>query len=67
MNKILLWLYSYLPFRISKYIAMYDCPHSEPLHFHHDGCPSCYFDYCNGCGEQLPVCYCEEERNYESN
>jgi len=21
---------------------MYNCPHSEPLHFHHDGCPSCY-------------------------
>jgi len=18
------------------------CPHGEPLHFHHDGCPSCY-------------------------
>jgi hypothetical protein len=17
------------------------CPHGEPLHFHHDGCPSC--------------------------
>ena len=42
MTNILLWLYSYLPFRMGKYIAMYDCPHSEPLHFHHDGCPSCY-------------------------
>lgn len=20
------------------------CPHGEPLHFHHDGCPACYFD-----------------------
>ncbi len=19
-----------------------DCPHGEPLHYHHDGCPSCY-------------------------
>lgn len=19
------------------------CPHAEPLHFHHDGCPSCFF------------------------
>ena len=18
-----------------------ECPHSEPLHWHHDGCPSC--------------------------
>ena len=20
------------------------CPHGEPLHFHHDGCPACYED-----------------------
>lgn len=20
------------------------CPHGEPLHFHHDGCPACSFD-----------------------
>lgn len=20
------------------------CPHGEPLHFHHDGCPSCTLD-----------------------
>jgi hypothetical protein len=20
------------------------CPHGEPLHFHHDGCPACYQD-----------------------
>lgn len=19
-----------------------DCPHGDPLHYHHDGCPSCY-------------------------
>lgn len=19
-----------------------DCPHREPLHYHHDGCPACY-------------------------
>ena len=18
------------------------CPHAEPLHYHHDGCPACY-------------------------
>lgn len=18
-----------------------DCPHAEPLHYHHDGCPAC--------------------------
>lgn len=22
-----------------------DCPHGEPLHYHHDGCPACYEDY----------------------
>lgn len=21
-----------------------DCPHSEPLHYHHDGCPCCCFE-----------------------
>src|SRR5579859_6049679 len=21
--------------------AIRDCPHGEPLHYHHDGCPSC--------------------------
>jgi hypothetical protein len=21
-----------------------ECPHGEPLHFHHDGCPACVFD-----------------------
>lgn len=21
-----------------------DCPHREPLHYHHDGCPACAFD-----------------------
>lgn len=20
-----------------------DCPHKDPLHYHHDGCPSCEF------------------------
>jgi hypothetical protein len=24
--------------------GMRDCPHEEPLHYHHDGCPACYFD-----------------------
>jgi hypothetical protein len=22
--------------------AVRDCPHKEPLHYHHDGCPACY-------------------------
>lgn len=22
--------------------AKFVCPHKEPLHFHHDGCPSCF-------------------------
>lgn len=21
-----------------------DCPHGEPLHYHHDGCPACSCD-----------------------
>jgi hypothetical protein len=21
-----------------------DCPHKEPLHYHHDGCPVCSFE-----------------------
>lgn len=21
-----------------------DCPHGEPLHYHHDGCPACWLD-----------------------
>jgi len=21
-----------------------DCPHKEPLHYHHDGCPACFID-----------------------
>ena len=21
-----------------------DCPHNEPLHYHHDGCPACLFE-----------------------
>jgi len=24
--------------------GVHDCPHGEPLHYHHDGCPACYFE-----------------------
>lgn len=24
--------------------SLRDCPHREPLHYHHDGCPACYQD-----------------------
>jgi hypothetical protein len=24
--------------------AVRDCPHEESLHYHHDGCPTCYTD-----------------------
>lgn len=24
-----------------KELSKYDCPHKEPLHYHHDGCPVC--------------------------
>jgi len=27
--------------RIRMWLARIMCPHSEPLHYHHDGCPSC--------------------------
>lgn len=23
------------------YCGYRDCPHQEPLHYHHDGCPAC--------------------------
>ena len=26
------------------YCGILICPYSEPLHFHHDGCPACYQD-----------------------
>jgi hypothetical protein len=28
----------------SEIAAMMVCPHGEPMHFHHDGCPSCIED-----------------------
>jgi hypothetical protein len=28
----------------SEIAAMMVCPHGEPMHFHHDGCPSCVDD-----------------------
>ena len=46
-NNILFWLYVNLPQywgwvrRHRSKLAMIDCPDSDPLHFHHDGCPSC--------------------------
>jgi hypothetical protein len=46
-NNILYWLYVNLPQywgwvrRHRSKLAMIDCPYNEPLHFHHDGCPSC--------------------------
>ncbi len=24
-----------------------DCPHGEPLHYHHDSCPACFSEYQN--------------------
>jgi len=38
---MLYWVYNKLPFRLGKYVAMYACKYREPLHYHHDGCPSC--------------------------
>lgn len=29
------------------YCGANDCPHSEPLHYHHDGCPACCFEDVN--------------------
>ena len=28
------------------------CPHAEPLHYHHDGCPACY-DACFTCQHEI--------------
>lgn len=28
--------------------AVIYCPHGEPLHFHHDGCPACYLEQQRG-------------------
>ena len=32
---------SALKSRIDTHYAVSDCPHDEPLHYHHDGCPAC--------------------------
>lgn len=50
--------------------AVTACPHHDPFHFHHDGCPSCYeeegyqvppCDICGRSGEDLDVLYHEED------
>lgn len=45
--------------------AMIDCPHGEPMHYHHDGCPACYemespfkmetrtYPVCKNCGHEI--------------
>lgn len=55
------------------YCGARDCPHNEPLHYHHDGCPSCYsfldqynleddedFDLSCGCVQGCPACVKDE-------
>ena len=54
------------------------CPHAEPLHYHHDGCPACY-DACMYCqheitGDMLDVgsslcetCFDKEFDDYRQN
>jgi hypothetical protein len=40
------------------------CPHQDPMHFHHDGCPSCAEDQprprCDGCHQEIDpdCCWC---------
>lgn len=40
--------------------AWRDCPHHEPMHYHHDGCPACDVAGCEQCktlyGVEEPVC-----------
>ena len=47
VNLILWSIYTRIPSRYGMYIAQYQCRFSEPLHYHHDGCPACY-------NEQVP-------------
>ena len=35
------WRYRSAKSQYSNLRAKYHCPHNEPLHFHHDGCPAC--------------------------
>lgn len=45
LHSLLLYLYSNLPLSwgVRSYLARFACPDNEPLHFHHDGCPSCEY------------------------
>ena len=44
LQSMLYWLYSKLSFRHGQYVAVLACKYREPLHFHHDGCPSCWYN-----------------------
>jgi hypothetical protein len=53
------WGYDACPDAECSLCAIVACPHREPLHFHHDGCPACYL-----AGEPEPnpdgcVCTCD--------
>ena len=45
LHSLLLYLYSNLPssWGVRSYLARFACPDNDPLHFHHDGCPSCEY------------------------
>ena len=42
------------------YCGFNDCPHDEPLHYHHDGCPACINEECEDCGGDTP-CYAHND------
>ncbi len=47
--------------------AVLDCPHDEPFHFHHDGCPACSRDpFCElqAHPEVEPPDACYDEATY---
>jgi len=31
----------YVKYKLKEKRAIKECPFNEPLHYHHDGCPSC--------------------------
>ena len=36
------------------------CPHAEPLHYHHDGCPACWEAECLPDPDRIDGCICWE-------
>ena len=41
IGRIVVGLLDHCPYAECQECAELICPHREPLHFHHDGCPAC--------------------------